>query len=80
MTLERPTRVVHEILSGPMRRTKTITLSPTAAGVDISVVWDVRLKGLLKLGARMVEKYIGEGTGHGRGADALEAEGRLIPP
>lgn len=80
VTLERPTRVRHEILSGPMRGTKEITLAPTSGGTELRVVWDVRLRGFMKLGARVVERHIGEGTEHGLERLRAAAEGRPIPP
>lgn len=63
--LEPPTRIVHEILEGPMRGTKTVSLASAGDGrTELQVVWDVRLRGILKLGSRTVAKHVAEGTQH----------------
>ena len=62
--LHPPERLVHEILEGPMRGTKVVALRvhDDEPGVKIDVTWDVTLRGMLKLGSRMVSKHIAEGT------------------
>lgn len=62
--LHPPERVVHEIVEGPMRGTKVVALRAhdDESGVKIDVTWDVTLRGMLKLGSRMVSKHIAEGT------------------
>ncbi|HEY7589236.1 MAG TPA: SRPBCC family protein [Thermoplasmata archaeon] len=59
-----PSRIVHEILSGPMRGTKTVTVRPSGAGTILTAAWDVTLVGLLKLGSRVTAKHVAEGTEH----------------
>ncbi|OGS50032.1 MAG: hypothetical protein A3K65_10020 [Euryarchaeota archaeon RBG_16_68_12] len=62
--LHPPLRVVHEILEGPMRGTKVVTIQAHDGepGVQLQATWDVTLRGFLKLGSRMVSKHIEEGT------------------
>lgn len=79
VTLEPPVRVIHQILGGPMRGLKQITLAPAPSGTAVRVVWDVRLRGILKLGARMVEAHIREGTERGLERIRAAAEGRPVP-
>jgi carbon monoxide dehydrogenase subunit G len=59
-----PYQVVHEILSGPMRGTKTVTVRPSGTGTILTATWDVALVGLLKLGSRVTAKHVAEGTEH----------------
>ncbi len=80
VTLEPSSRIVHEIVSGPMRGTKTVLLEPDGAGgTTLRAAWDVRLVGLIKLGSRPVSKHMGEGTQ--RALDRIKevAEGRAPP-
>ncbi len=65
VTLEPPRRVVHELLEGPMRGTKTVQVTPMGDGrTELSAVYEVRLTGMLKLGTRPFVKHAGEGTQH----------------
>jgi len=75
--IETPERLRHEILEGPMRGTKTVSLRPTGdGGSEVIVAWDITLRGLLKLGTRRVEEHIGEGTQHALERIKERAEGR----
>jgi len=77
VTLEPPRRVVHELLQGPMRGTKTVEVTPTGDGqTRLSAVYDVRLTGMLKLGTRPFVKHAGEGTEHALQRIKELAEGR----
>ena len=76
--LEPPRRIRHELVEGPMRGSKTVELVPTEGGTEVRVVWDIRLRGLLKLGARMVSRHVGEGTQNALERIRDAAEGR--PP
>lgn len=78
VTLTPPSRIVHEIRGGPMRGTKTVSLAPDGGGTRLSVVWDIALVGLLKLGSRMTARHVGEGTEHALERIKDVAEGR--PP
>ncbi len=62
--LHPPLRVVYQILEGPMRGTKVVTISAhdEEPGVQLQATWDVTLRGFLKLGSRGVSKHIEEGT------------------
>ena len=77
--LEPPTRIVHELLKGPMRGTKTVVLTPRDDGTDLSATYDVRLTGLLRLGTGPFAKHAGEGTEHALGRIKALAEGRTPP-
>src|SRR3989304_2756969 len=74
--LHPPERLVHEILEGPMRGTKVVALRvhDDEPGVKIDVTWDVTLRGMLKLGSRMVSKNIAEGTRSALGRIKAAAE------
>lgn len=50
------------ITDGPMRGTKTVTLSPSGSATKIDVVWDIKLAGFLGMFTGMVKKHIAEGT------------------
>lgn len=76
--LEPPRRIRHELLAGPMRGSKTVELLPSTDGTVVRVVWDIRLRGLLMLGSRMVSKHVGEGTQKALERIRDAAEGR--PP
>ncbi len=80
VTLEPPTRVVHELLAGPMKGTKTVTVTPKADGrTELSAVYDVKLTGLLKLGTKPFTKHAAEGTQHALERIKDLAEGRTPP-
>ncbi len=77
VTLEPPRRVVHELLAGPMRGTKTVSVTPTGDGrTELTAVYDVRLTGLLKLGTKPFTKHAAEGTQHALERIRDLAEGR----
>ncbi len=79
VTLDPPRRVVHELLEGPMRGTKTVALSPNGNGTTVvSAVYDVRLTGLLKLGTKPFTTHAAEGVEHALQRIKDLAEGR--PP
>jgi hypothetical protein len=51
------------ITEGPIRGTKTVTLSPLGnLKTRIDVVWNVKLTGFLGLFTGMVKRHIAEGT------------------
>src|SRR5881397_2950624 len=62
--LHPPLRVVHEIVEGPMRGTKVVSIQvhDEEPGVQLNATWDVSLRGFLKLGSRSVSRHIAEGT------------------
>lgn len=77
VTLEPPRRIVHELLAGPMKGTKTVTLTPKDGGrTELTAVYDVRLTGLLKLGTAPFTKHAAEGTQHALERIKDLAEGR----
>ena len=77
VTLEPPRRVVHELLAGPMKGTKTVTVTPKGQGqTELSAVYDVKLTGLLKLGTGPFTKHAAEGTQHALERIKDLAEGR----
>ncbi len=77
VTLEPPNRVVHELLAGPMKGTKTLTLVPKGDGrTELTAVYDVRLTGLLKLGTGPFTRHAAEGTQHALERIKDLAEGR----
>ncbi len=77
VTLEPPRRVVHELVKGPMRGTKTVLVTPTGDGrTELSAVFDVTLSGLLKLGTGPFAKHAAEGTEHALLRIKDMAEGR----
>ncbi len=79
VTLEPPQRVVHELLEGPMRGTKTVSVRPDGDGATrVSAVYDVRLTGFLKLGTRPFTTHAAEGVEHALQRIKDLAEGR--PP
>jgi len=67
--LHPPLRVVTELLEGPMRGTKVVSIQAHDGepGVQLQATWDITLRGFLKLGSRFVSKHVAEGT-----RDALE--------
>lgn len=80
VTLEPPRRIVHELLAGPMKGTKTVTLTPTGDGrTELTAVYEVKLTGLLKLGTGPFTKHAAEGTQ--RALERIKAitEGRTPP-
>ncbi len=77
VTLEPPRRVVHELLEGPMKGTKTVSVRPGEDGTtQLSAVYDVKLTGLLKLGTGPFTKHAAEGTQHALERIKDLAEGR----
>ena len=79
VTLEPPRRVVHELLAGPMRGTKTVSVTPNGDGTtELSAVYDVRLTGFLKLGTGAFTRHASEGVEHALQRIKEMAEGR--PP
>jgi len=62
--LHPPLRVVHEIVGGPMRGTKVVSIQAydDEPGVRLQATWDVTLRGFLKVVSRGVSKHIEEGT------------------
>ena len=77
VTLEPPRRVVHELLEGPMKGTKTVSVTPKGDGnTELTAVYDVRLTGLLKLGTGPFTKHAAEGTQHALERIKDLAEGR----
>lgn len=80
VTLTPTSRILHEIVGGPMRGTKSVDLVPDGPErTTLRTVWDVRLVGLLKLGSRPVSKHVGEGTAHALERIKEVAEGRSPP-
>jgi ribosome-associated toxin RatA of RatAB toxin-antitoxin module len=58
-----PNRAVEiQIKDGPMRGTKTVTLSPNDSATKVDVLWDIKFAGFLGMFAGMVKKHIAEGT------------------
>jgi len=77
VTLEPPRRIVHELLAGPMRGTKTVLVTPKGDGqTELTAVYDVRLTGLLRLGTGPFTKHAAEGTQHALERIKDLAEGR----
>lgn len=65
VTLEPQRRVVHELLQGPMKGTKTVCVTPRGDGTtELSAVYDVTLTGFLKLGTGPFTKHATEGVEH----------------
>ncbi len=80
VTLEPPRRVVHELLQGPMKGTKTVELSPKGDGTtQLTAVYDVRLTGFLKFGTGPFTKHAAEGVEHALERIKAIAEGRTPP-
>ncbi len=78
VTLEPPRRIVHELLQGPMKGTKTVQVTPKGDGETVlSAVYDVKLTGFLKLGTGPFTKHAAEGTQHALERIKDLAEGRL---
>lgn len=77
--LEPPSRIVHELLKGPMPGTKTVVLTPRDDGTDLSAIYDVRLTGFPKLGTGHFARHAGEGTEHALERIKTLAEGRTPP-
>ncbi len=77
VTLEPQRRIVHELIQGPMRGTKTVLLTRTAdGGTELAALYDVRLAGLLKLGTGPFARHAAEGTEHALQRIKEAAEGR----
>ena len=75
--LEPPNRVVHELLAGPMRGTKTVSVTPKGGGqTELTAVYDVKLAGLLKLGTGPFTRHAAEGVEHALQRIKDMAEGR----
>jgi ribosome-associated toxin RatA of RatAB toxin-antitoxin module len=56
-------RINTEILNGPIKGTKVLTLTPIdSKATSIIVNWDVELSGIYKLFSGMVSKHIHKGT------------------
>ncbi len=77
VTLEPPRRVVHELLRGPMKGTKTVSVTADGDGrTTLTAVYDVTLTGFLKLGTKPFTKHAAEGTQHALERIRDLAEGR----
>ncbi len=77
VTLDPPRRVVHELLEGPMRGTKTVALASNGNGTTVvSAIYDVRLTGFLKLGTKPFTTHAAEGVEHALQRIKDLAEGR----
>ena len=77
VTLEAPSRVVHELIAGPMKGTKTVSVTPKGEGqTELTAIYDVRLTGLLKLGTGPFTRHAAEGTQHALERIKDLAEGR----
>ncbi len=77
VTLEPPRRIVHELLEGPMKGTKTVSLTPDGDGKTVlTAVYDVKLTGFLKLGTKPFTTHAAEGTQHALERIKDLAEGR----
>ena len=56
-------RINTEILSGPIKGTKVLTLTPIdSKATSIAVNWDIELSGIYKLFSGMISKHIQKGT------------------
>jgi len=55
------------ITDGPMKGTKTVTLSDVNGKTKVDVVWDIKLSGMMSMFTGMVKGHIQQGT-----EDALE--------
>jgi carbon monoxide dehydrogenase subunit G len=55
-------RVEITITEGPMKGTKTITLTPAGEKTRIDAAWDIKFAGFLGMFTGMVKKHISEGT------------------
>ncbi len=62
--LHPPLRVVTELLEGPMRGTKVVSIQAHdgETGVQLLATWDITLRGFLKLGSRFVSRHVERGT------------------
>lgn len=77
VTLDPPRRIVHELLHGPMKGTKTVLVTPKGDGTtELSAVYNVTLRGLLKLGTGPFTKHAAEGVEHALQRIKEMAEGR----
>jgi len=77
VTLEPPRRVVHELLQGPMKGTKTVLVTPVGDGqTELRATYDVRLTGFLRLGTGPFTKHAAEGVEHALQRIKEMAEGR----
>jgi ribosome-associated toxin RatA of RatAB toxin-antitoxin module len=66
--LDPKNRIKTEILSGPIKGIKTVTLTSTDSNAtSVEVNWDIELSGFYKFFSGMVKKHIHKGT-----EDALE--------
>src|SRR5688500_6232232 len=66
--LDPKNRIKTEILSGPIKGIKTVTLTSTNSNAtSVEVNWDIELSGFYKFFSGMVKKHIHKGT-----EDALE--------
>ena len=50
------------ITEGPMKGTKTVTLTPMGEKTRIDATWDIKFAGFLGMFTGMVKKHIAEGT------------------
>ena len=67
-------RISTEILSGPFKGTKTLTLRSTDSNAtSVAVDWEIELSGFYKLFSGMVSKHIRKGT-----EDAIERISRKL--
>ena len=77
VTLEPQRRIVHELLKGPMKGTKTVSVTPDGNGqTRLTAVYEVSLTGFLKFGTRPFTKHAAEGTQHALERIKDLAEGR----
>jgi len=58
-----PASIVHHILSGPMRGTKSLRLEPLGDRTRLTVTWDIRFVGFfLRLFGGRIARHIATGT------------------
>lgn len=73
VVLEPERSVEITITEGPMKGSKTVTLSPVGDKTRIDAIWDIKFAGFLGMFTGMVKKHIAEGT-----EDALDRIAKAV--
>ena len=55
-------RIEAEFIKGIINGTKTINISPNGEGIEIEVIWDIRLSGMMSMFTGMIKTHIKNGT------------------
>ena len=68
-------KIQAEFTEGIIKGTKTINLHPKDEGVNLEVIWDMKLSGMMGMFTGMIKKHVKNGTEQALQSIKNEAEG-----